>query len=87
MNNDGQQFHQYQQSEQSPLTLTWNIVESAVKHHNPNPHLNSLNTKKTTTCDVGNTGPSLGQAQNCGVIKPNNWIPTHSTGSPTAIHI
>ena len=32
-------------------------------------HLNSLNTK-TTTDDVGNTSPSLGQAQKGGRVKP-----------------
>jgi len=26
--------------------------------------------------DVGNTGPGLGQAQKCGVVKPVNWIQT-----------
>jgi hypothetical protein len=30
----------------------------------------SLNTKKTTTCDIGNPGPGLGQAQKCGEVKP-----------------
>ena len=28
--------------------------------------LNSLNTKKTVTYDIGNPGPGLGQAQKCG---------------------
>ena len=36
--------------------------------------LNSLNTK-TTTSDVGNPGPGLGQAQQCGRVKPINGIP------------
>jgi hypothetical protein len=45
----GHQFHQYQQSEQSPLILT---------------ELNEL--KKTMTCDIGNPGLGLGQAQKCG---------------------
>jgi hypothetical protein len=38
--------------------------------------LNSLNTKKTTTYDVGNTGPGLGQAHKGGGVKPVNGIPT-----------
>jgi hypothetical protein len=39
-------------------------------------HLNSLNTKMTTTYDIGNPDPGLEQAQICGVIKPVNVIPT-----------
>ena len=31
--------------------------------------LNSLNMKKTTTYDIGNPGPGLGQAQKCGWVK------------------
>jgi hypothetical protein len=58
------QFHQYQQSEQSPP-------------------MNSPNTKKTTTYDVGNPGINLRQAHNCGWANPvrksqsstlDNWI-------------
>jgi len=41
-------------------------------------HLNSLNTQKTTTYDVGNPGPGLGQAQKCGGITSFNGIPTHA---------
>jgi hypothetical protein len=33
-------------------------------------HLNSLNRKNTTSYDIGNPGPGLGQAQICGVVKP-----------------
>ena len=33
-------------------------------------HLNSLNTNNTTTFDLGNPGPSLGQAQKCDAVKP-----------------
>ena len=29
-------------------------------------HLNSMNTEKNTTYDVGNQGPGLGQAHTCG---------------------
>jgi hypothetical protein len=36
----------------------------------------SLNIKNTTTYDVGNSGPSLGQSQKCGRVKPVNRIPT-----------
>jgi hypothetical protein len=31
--------------------------------------LKSLNIKKTTTYDIGNPGPDLGQAQKCGGFK------------------
>ena len=37
--------------------------------------LNSSNAKKTMTYDIGNPGPSLGQAQKYGV-KPVNEIST-----------
>ena len=30
-----------------------------------------MNTKKTTTYEIGNTGPDLGQAQKGGYVKPN----------------
>ena len=36
-----------------------------------NSHLNSLNTKKTMTYDIGNLGPGLGQTQRCGGL---NWL-------------
>jgi hypothetical protein len=51
-------------------------------------NLNSLNIKKTTTYDVGNQCPGLGQA--CVGINPVNGIPTHLQliiGSSKAIHI
>ena len=32
--------------------------------------------KRETTCDVGNPGPGLGQAQTCGGVKPGNQIQT-----------
>jgi hypothetical protein len=35
-------------------------------------HLNSWNTKKIMTSDVGNTGPGLGQAQICGGVNINS---------------
>jgi hypothetical protein len=35
-------------------------------------HLNSLNTNKTTTHDVGIPGPGLGQAHKYGGVKPVN---------------
>jgi hypothetical protein len=31
-------------------------------------------TQKNMTCDVGNPGPGLGQAQKCGGVKPVNGI-------------
>ena len=38
--------------------------------------LNSLNTRKTMTYDVGNPGPGFGQAHRCGEVKQVNRIPT-----------
>jgi hypothetical protein len=38
-------------------------------------HLSSVQNKKTTTCDVGNLDPGLGQAPTCGGVKPVNEIP------------
>ena len=32
--------------------------------------LKQLNTKKTTTYDVGNPSPDLGQTQKCGRVNP-----------------
>ena len=37
------------------------------------PQLKSLNIKIITTFDVGNPGPSLGQAQKCGRAKQVKW--------------
>ena len=51
---------------------------------------NKISTKQTTTCQlkniehkkktitygIGNSGPGLGQAQQCGRVKPINGIPT-----------
>ena len=39
-------------------------------------HFNSLNTQKTTTYDVGNTGPSLEQVHRCGGVKLVNGSET-----------
>ena len=36
----------------------------------------SLNTKEATIYDVGNSGPDLGKAQQCGGAKPVNGILT-----------
>lgn len=33
-------------------------------------HFNSLNIKKTTTYDVKDAGPAMGQTQKCGGVKP-----------------
>jgi hypothetical protein len=37
---------------------------------------NKKTKKKTSTYDVGNLGPGLGQAHKCGGVKPGNGIPT-----------
>ena len=52
-------------------------------------HINSLNTNKTTTYDVGNPGPGLWQVQTYGRVKPvkqdpnipsfGNWISNGNT--------
>ena len=61
LNSDGEQFHQYQQNEPSPLTFK----------------LYSLNTnKKTTRYKVGNLGHDLGQAQKYVVVKLVTMIPS-----------
>jgi len=52
----------------SPTSTKWTITS--------HPKLNSLNTKKTTTYEVGNPGLGLRQAQKCGGAKPINGIPT-----------
>ena len=39
-------------------------------------HLNSMNTKRTTTYDVGNPDPGLGQAQRYDGVKPVDRNPT-----------
>jgi hypothetical protein len=53
LKSNGQQFHQYQQNEQSLLTEY---------------------KKSTTTYDVGNSGPALGQTQKWGGVKQVNEI-------------
>ena len=52
-----------------------NIINTN-NHLSPNNHLSFLlNTKKTTTYDVGNPGLDFGQVQICGGVKPvNEWI-------------
>jgi hypothetical protein len=39
---------------------------------------------QTTTYPAGNLGPMLGQAQNCGGVKPLNGISTHFIDSWTS---
>jgi hypothetical protein len=38
-----------------------------------------LKQKKTTTYDIGNPSPGLGQEQKCGRVKPVNETPTLSS--------
>ena len=54
LNTEGQQFHHYIQNRQPSLTSTHKKKER----------------KKTTTYNIGNPGPGLGQAHNCGIDKP-----------------
>jgi hypothetical protein len=58
---DDQQFQLYQQSDQSPLTLTDRTQNK---------------TKKTMTYDAGNPDPGFIQAHKHGRFKPVNGIPT-----------
>jgi hypothetical protein len=51
--------------------LWWSTIQPISRKRTITSH---LNTRKTTACDVGNPGPSLGQAQNCGGFKPVNGI-------------
>ena len=48
------------------------IVNNSTNINKTNIHIPSqtLNTVKTMTYGVGNTGPGLGQAQKCGRVKP-----------------
>ena len=55
LNSDGQQFHQYQQSEE------FEDIKGAIRITS---HLKAFNTNNTTTYDVGNPGPDLRQSQN-----------------------
>jgi hypothetical protein len=61
LNSNGHQLHQYQQNE--------------LKQDLSN-QLNSLNTRQSTTYDIGNPGPGLGQSQTFGRLKTVNVIPT-----------
>jgi len=61
LNSNGHQFHQYQQNE--------------LKQNHSN-QLNSLTTRQSTTYDIGNPGPSLGQSQTFDRLKTVNGIPT-----------
>jgi len=54
----------------------WSIIPPISTKRKITSHLHSLNTKKTTTYDVGNPGPGLGQAHKCGSVKLVNVIPT-----------
>jgi hypothetical protein len=79
LNSDGQQFHQYQQINKTKESL--NSDGQQFHQYQQNEHSPLILTevtehKKIMTCDVGNPGPALGQAQKCGVVKPVNGMPT-----------
>ena len=61
LNSNVNQFHQYQQNE--------------LKQDLSN-QLNSLNTRQSTTYDIGNPGPRLEQSQTFGGLKTVNGVPT-----------
>ena len=58
------------------------------KINNHLSHSNSLNINKTTTYDIGNPGPGLGQTQKCGRFKSvNPNPPSLIIGFPMTIQI
>jgi hypothetical protein len=55
------------------------MVNNSTNINKTNNHLSNLklmNIKKTTTYDIGDPGPGLGQAHKCGRLKLINVIPT-----------
>ena len=60
-----------------PFKLNGRSLNNSTNIHKTNKHLlpSHCTQEKTTTCDVGNPGPVLGQAQKCGGGKPVNDIP------------
>ena len=64
LNNNSQQFHQYQLNEQSPYFTEYTHT-----------HTHTQNA----TYDVGKLGPGLGQRHTCGRVKPVNVFPPHPT--------
>ena len=52
-----------------------NSININKSNNHLSPQLNSLNTKQTTTYDVGNPDPGFGQAQKCDGVKPVGGIP------------
>jgi hypothetical protein len=83
LNSDGQQFHQYQQNELSPLTFKfkqwWSTIPPISTKQTVSYNFKSLNIKKTTAYDVGNPCLGLRQAQKCGRDKLVNGIPSLCT--------
>jgi hypothetical protein len=63
---DGHRIHRYQQNEQSPLILTEFTASKQARKH----------ASKTSTYDVSNTVPFLGQVHICGEVKAINRIPS-----------
>ena len=79
LNNDGQQFHQYQQNEKSQKDLhTWFWQGSWCL-----TPLSTIFQLYGTTYDVGYQDSGLGQAQKCDCVKSVNGNPTllFTTGS------
>ena len=54
----------------------WSTCPSILTKETITSHMEPLNIKNTTTYDVGNPGPGLGQAYKCGRVKLDNRIPT-----------
>ena len=67
LNSDGQQFHQCQLNEQSPANSDGQQFHQ-YQHNEKSPLILTELTEhnKTTTYDVGNPGPGLGQAHTYG---------------------
>ena len=57
------------------LKLRWSIILPMPTKRTVTFNPRSLNTEeKTSTYEFGIPGPGLGQAQNCGLVKPVNGI-------------
>ena len=71
--------HNYEKKVLTVMVINSTNINKTNNHHHLSSLLNSLNTEKTTTYDVGNPDPGLGQAQKCGGVKLANEITGYST--------
>jgi hypothetical protein len=56
------------------------MINNSTYDNKMNNLRNSSSKQKTTTYDVGNSGPDLGHAQKCGRVKPGSEISTLPSG-------